>query len=163
MVQGALDNTQLGRVTRALRFAGMDEPVRLDLVGDFHRDIRGVKLELLGDPKASLLEDEAHSFMAGFSNAQTGKVGDITAGLPPHDYVRYVYVEWYSEQNGRVVLEYDPDRVRVIGTPIPYQESFPVSREQQAKNMGEFLHSVAEDLHRHRDHDPSGDEPGGGR
>lgn len=161
LVSGLLDNTQLGRVTGTLRFTGMDEPVQLDLEGDFHRDIRGAKLELLGAQEVSQRPDEARSFMSGFSNVQSGKVGDITAGLPPHDYVRYVYVEWCSEQNGRVVLEYDPSQVRVIGTPIPYQESFPVSREQQARNMAEFFRSVTEDLQRQRDHDRRRNEPGG--
>ena len=152
LISGVLDNTQLGRVTGTLRFAGMDDLVRLDLAGDFHRDIRGAKLELLGDPNAgSRPADEARLFMAGLANVQTGTVGDITAGLPPHDYVRWVYVEWYSSQNGRVVLEYAPDRARVTGTPIPYQDSLPVSREQQAKNMSEFLRGIAEELGRGRE------------
>jgi hypothetical protein len=30
--------------------------------------------------------------MKGFSKDQTGKVGDITAGLPPQDYVSYLYI-----------------------------------------------------------------------
>ena len=43
--------------------------------------------------------------MDGFGLHQTGKVGDITAGLPPQDYVDYPYIEWYGDDNGRVVIE----------------------------------------------------------
>jgi len=160
LVGGTLDNTHLGRVIGALQFVGMDELVRLELVGDFHRDIRGAKLELLGAPNAALREDEARPYFARFSSVQTGKVGDITAGLRPHDYGRYPYIEWYSEQNGRVVLEYDAGRVRVIGSPIPYQESYSISREQQARNMAEFLRSVGEELLRENDNDNNGDGSG---
>ncbi len=146
LISGILDNTRLGGVTGTLRFAGMNEPVGLNLKGDFHRDIRGTKLELLGAPDAILHGDEARRYLTGFCSVQTGKVGDITAGLPPHDYVRYPYIEWYSEENGRVVLEYDASRVHVIGSPIPYGESFPTSREQQASNMAEFLRRMQQEL-----------------
>ena len=39
--------------------------------------------------------------MDGFAQHQTGKVGDMTAGLPPADYVSgYCYLEWYGQENG---------------------------------------------------------------
>jgi len=144
LIRGFLSNAQLGRVTGELVFSGMDEIVRLDLVGDFHRDIRGAGLELLGDPRARSLANEARAFMKNFSTTQTGKVGDITTGLPPHDYGRQPYIEWYSDQNGRVVLEYAHDQVRVHGKPVPCQESYPVLREEQQRNMVEFLREMGE-------------------
>lgn len=158
LINGILDNSLLGRVTGILRFEGMREPVQLDLAGDFHRDIRGAKLELLGNPDAALHREEARRYFNCFSNIQNGKVGDITAGLPPHDYVRYPYIEWYSEQNGRVVLEYNASQVRVIGTPIPYQESFQISRDQQASNMAEFLRRMTDELRRKDENDNGCDD-----
>ena len=120
MVEGELDNTIPGKVTGWLRFVGMDEVVKLDLIGDFHRDIRGATICLSG----CALDNEAnHRSMEGFSPVQTGGAGDITAGLPPQDYVSYPYIEWYSEQNGRVVLELEPEQVEVIGRPIPVCET----------------------------------------
>ena len=72
--------------------------------------------------------------------------GDMTAGLPPQDYAAYPYFEWYSEANGRVVLELDPEQVEVIGKPIPACESDPVSREKQQQNMAAFLGGLAKEL-----------------
>ena len=84
--------------------------------------------------------------MESFSTVQTGNVGDMTAGKQPQDYVDYPYFEWYSEENGRVVLEFEPDQVELLSTPIPACESDPVSREQQNNNMAEFLAGLAQDL-----------------
>ena len=82
-----------------------------------------------------------------FAEHQTGNVGDMTAGMPPYDYVEgYCYLEWYEEKNGRVVIELEPNQVNVIGTPIPWQESDPVSRETQAQNMAGFLNGIAKEL-----------------
>jgi len=145
LIEGELDNTVPGKVTGWLRFVGMDDVVRLDLSGDFHRDIRGAKIRLTG----CAIDNEANRrYMEGFSTVQTGEAGDITAGLPPADYVEgYCYVEWYGEQNGRVVLELDQEQVEVIGQPIPACESDPVSREEQDQQMGRFLGGVARELH----------------
>jgi hypothetical protein len=141
-LEGELDNTTPGKVTGWMRFAGINGRVTFDLKGDFHRDIRGAKIHFTGDGK----EDDvrAASYMDGFKQQQVGKVGDITAGYPPQDYVDYPYIEWYGDDNGRVVLEIGPHQVRLIGTPIPAIESDPVSRDQQAQNMGEFLGDIAQ-------------------
>ena len=142
LLEGELDNTTPGKVTGWMRFAGNNQKVTFDLKGDFHRDIRGATIHFTGDGKAD--DVEAASYMEGFSQHQTGKVGDITAGMPPADYTDYPYLEWYGDDNGRVVLELDPSQICVIGTPIPAIESDPVSREQQAQNMGEFLNDIAQ-------------------
>ena len=138
LLEGELDNTNPGKVTGWMRFAGMKQEVTFDLKGNFHRDIRGAKIRFTGngcqnDPKAV-------SYMDGMSTEQTGEVGDMTAGLPPADYVSgYCYLEWYGEENGRVVIELAQDQVQVIGRPIPACESDPISREKQAQNMAGFL------------------------
>jgi hypothetical protein len=46
LIEGELDNTAPGKVTGWIKFVGMDEAVKLDLAGDFHRDIRGTKVRL---------------------------------------------------------------------------------------------------------------------
>jgi ABC-type sugar transport system ATPase subunit len=43
LIEGELDNTQLGKVTGWMRFAGMNGKVTFDLEGNFHRDIRGTR------------------------------------------------------------------------------------------------------------------------
>ena len=144
LIGGELNNSVPGKVTGWLVFVGMDKPVKLDLVGDFHRDIRGTKVRLRNPNPAE--RDGSEKYLEGFSAVQTGEVGDMTAGLPPQDYVNYPYFEIYSEQNGRIVLELDPEQVEVIGTPIPACESDPVSREKQQQNMAAFLGGMAQEL-----------------
>jgi hypothetical protein len=144
LISGELDNTVLGKVTGWLRFVGMKEVVKLDLAGDFHRDIRGTKVRLR-NPNPTQDGDRA-KYLDGFLPTQIGNVGDMTAGLPPQDYVAYPYFEWYSEANGRVVLELDPEQVEVIGKPIPACESDPVSRAKQEQNMAAFLGGMAQEL-----------------
>jgi hypothetical protein len=146
LIEGELDNTDPGKVTGWMRFAGMKDKVTFDLEGDFHRDIRGAKIAFKGDAYEDQAEIVGQKYMEGLSLHQTGKVGDITAGLAPQDYTDYPYIEWYSQENGRVVLELEQVQVDVIGTPIPACESFPISRQQQAQNMGEFLAGLAAGL-----------------
>jgi len=146
LVEGELDNTHLGQVTGWMEFAGMKEKVTFDLTGDFHRDIRGAKIHFTGDASEADPPADAQSEMEGIAVHQTGKVGDITAGRPPADYVNYPYIEWYGDENGRVVIELEPVQMEVIGTPIPACESDPISREQQSQNMAEFLGNLATDL-----------------
>jgi hypothetical protein len=144
LIDGELDNSVPGKVTGWLKFVGMKEVVKLDLAGDFHRDIRGTKVRLR-NPNPTQDGDRA-KYLESFSQVQTGEVGDMTAGLPPQDYVAYPYFEWYSEANGRVVLELEPEQVEVVGKPIPACESDPVSREKQQQNMAAFLGGMAQEL-----------------
>jgi len=154
LIEGELDNTVTGKVTGWIMFLGMDEPVRLELEGDFHRDIRGAKMRFRNHTPSDrnqngvLGEVRPESYMKGFSPVQTGQAGDITAGLPPQDYVPYPYVEWFSKENGRVVLELEPEQVEVVGEPIPWEQAEPVSRKQQHENMGRFLTGLCTDLAR---------------
>ena len=145
LIEGLLDNTTLGQVTGWMRFAGKKQKVMFDLTGDFHRDIRGAKIYLKGPVcTRSFNSVKAAEYMKGFSIHQKGKTGDITAGFAPADYVSgRVYIEWYSEANGRVVIELPQENVEVIGKPVPWEKCEPVSRKQQAENMAEFLQGVA--------------------
>ena len=142
--EGELDNTVPGKVTGWMQFAGMKEKVTFELEGDLHRDIRGTRIRLKGEGRDN--DPEAAKYMETFSAKQTGKVGDITAGLPPQDYGSRPYVEWYADDNGRVVLELEPSQVEVIGTPLPFGEQEPVSRVEQHRNMAEFMTHLVQGL-----------------
>jgi hypothetical protein len=144
-IEGVLDNTVPGKVTGWMQFAGMKEKVVFDLEGNFHRDIRGAKVRLRGDGESA--DDViAEKYMEGFSLHQTGNVGDMTAGREPVDYVNYGYFEWYGQENGRVVIELDTSQVELLSQPIPAIESDPISRKEQAENMGQFLSNLASDF-----------------
>ena len=146
LIEGELDNSAPNKVTGWMRFAGAKDKVTFDLEGNFHRDIRGAKICFTGDAYEDQVEIESEDYFEGFALHQTGPVGDITAGLPPQDYSTTPYLEWYSNENGRVVIELEPAQIEVIGTPIPAIESDPIPREQQSRNMAEFLGGLAVDL-----------------
>lgn len=145
-IEGELDNSVLGKVTGWLQFAGLQEKVILDLEGNFHRDIRGAKVRLRGEGENADAA-AAEKYLEGFFLMQKGKVGDMTAGREPRDYVDYPYWEWYSEANGRVVIELEPDQVEILTPPIPACESDPINRKQQAENMAGYLCEMAAALH----------------
>ena len=142
IIEGILDNTIPGKVTGWMRFAGMKDRVIFDLEGDFHRDIRGAKVRLRGDGESANAE-ETEKYMDGFAAVQKGNVGDMTAGREPQDYVNYGYFEWYGDDNGRVVIELEPDQVEILTQPIPACESDPLDRKKQAENMAGFLCGIA--------------------
>jgi len=144
-IEGVLDNTVPGKVTGWMKFTGMQDKVVLDLEGDFHRDIRGAKVRLRGEGEAAN-QEEASRYLESFSSIQKGKVGDMTAGREPIDYVNYPYWEWYSEANGRVVIELEPDQVEILTPPIPACKSDPNNRKQQAENMAGYLCEMAAGL-----------------
>lgn len=128
LIEGELDNTSLGKVTGWILFFRKDDiPLRVnfDLHGDFHEDIRGKKIRITNtNPKDRNEELERKgSYMKSFSEIQTGGVGDITAGLPVDGnppYVSYPYIEWYSQENGRVVLELGSEQIEIIGDISPF-------------------------------------------
>lgn len=144
LLEGELDNTCPNKVTGWMKFAGLKEKVTFELEGNFHRDIRRAKIRFTGDAYEGDFPEDAEKYMEGFALQQTGKAGYITAGLPPHDYGDSPYLEIYSEQNGRVVIELEPVQLEVIGRPIPSCESDPIDRKQQAENVAEFLGGMAE-------------------
>jgi hypothetical protein len=137
LIQGELDNRTPGKVTGWMSFVGLPDRVTFSLEGNFHRDIRGTLIRFRNPTPT----DRSPGSMEGFCLEQTGKAGDITAGLPPMDYVGYPYIEWYSE-NGRVVLELEPSQVEVIGTPIPWETQKPVSREEQSNHLLGWMASL---------------------
>jgi hypothetical protein len=141
LLEGELENTTPGKVTGWMKFAGLKEKVTFDLEGDFHRDIRGASIRLRS--RYGGADAPAISFMDGFALHQRGKAGDITAGLPPADYVDYPYIEWYSDSNGRVVLELDPGQVQLVGTPLPPETTTTISREAQWDNLHDFAFGCA--------------------
>ncbi len=146
LIEGELDNTVRGRVTGWMRFLGIRERVDFDLDGEFHRDIRGAKIHFYQASGINPDIEEAKAYMKTLSKCQSGRAGDITAGLPPRDYGATPYVEWYSHQNGRCVLELAHEQIQVIGTPIPFRESDSISREAQERNMDEHIYRIAREL-----------------
>jgi hypothetical protein len=117
-----IDNRTPGIVTGKLWLAGRGVPVQLHLRGNALRDLAGCELSF-EHPQPERLEPTSLAVI------QEGVVGTITASrrcriptVPLHELRKYyerkepipttwanvLYLEWFSERNGRVVLE-SPD------------------------------------------------------
>ncbi len=151
LIEGALDNTDPGIIKGYLKFMGMKEIVQVQLQGNFHRDIRGATIQFECEDYRDEDPMAAVEYLKTFSPVQSGRAGDITAGRPPHDYSDSPYIEWYSEQNGRVVIQLECNQVKIIGTPIPAIESDPIDRNEQEQNLKNFMDDILNSLKEQHD------------
>jgi hypothetical protein len=121
LVEGMLDNRTPGSVVGWVDFYREGKkPLHctLDLDGDFHDDIRGQSLHFWKDvPTDAGFDGSLGRIEPGYielmNPRQVGKTGDITVVHHGH-----AYVEWYSERNGRVVLEIPLEQVETLGDEV---------------------------------------------
>ena len=158
VIRGEIDNTVEGRTTGRIWLAGRDEPLVLSLEGDCWRDVAGSKLSfenpepkpgadanaldvdqagVIGDMTASrktrvpLLPDDAHGFYEGDEK-------DLS-----FEWRNTLYLEWFSEINGRVVLESSTFRLTV--SPHEWQMDEDAEEAQKLANlnsMRDFMSQV---------------------
>jgi pterin-4a-carbinolamine dehydratase len=121
VVRGEIDNREKGRVRGHLWLHGRDEPVELDLEGNAHPDLAGCLLAFRNTGQTWSLHQGDD-----FKPLQKGAIGDLTASRkvrvfdvpveqaldmsergekPPEHLANCLYLEWFSEGNGRVVVE----------------------------------------------------------
>ena len=73
----------------------------------------------------------------------------IQAGDLCYSYVSYPYIEWYSEANGRVVLELDPSQVEIVRSASAKEKSARELVEGERKRVeafGGFLENLGTEL-----------------
>lgn len=120
VAHGEIDNTVEGRTTGRIWLAGRDEPLILSLDGDCWRDLAGTRLRFENPASRAAADSDA------LDVDQAGIIGDMTASrknkVPtvseeechelyqnrqeiPHEWRNTLYLEWFSEINGRVVIE----------------------------------------------------------
>jgi hypothetical protein len=116
VIRGEIDNRTSGRVYGKVWLADRSDPLVLELTGNCHKDLAGCRLTFTNPaPKA----DGRITLAAN----QRGAVGDMTAArkvrvIEDFDYLAIkrgkkspehiancLYLEWFSEANGRVVIE----------------------------------------------------------
>jgi hypothetical protein len=121
---GEIDNTVRGRVTGWIRLTGCAEPLSLDLQGDCHPDLAGWRFKIVRVDPVPLWAEPVD--IDGLATEQVGRAGDITADQllkhfdcpveellariragepPPTQWRKALYLEWYSDRNGRVVIQ----------------------------------------------------------
>jgi hypothetical protein len=120
VAHGEIDNTVEGHTTGRIWLVGRDEPLILSLNGDCWRDLAGTRLQFENPSPKTNPDAEA------LDMDQAGIIGDMTASrknkVPtvseeefhelyqnhqdiPHEWRNTLYLEWFSEINGRVVIE----------------------------------------------------------
>jgi hypothetical protein len=155
VVRGEIDNRVHGRVEGKIWLADRSEPVVLSLTGNCHQDLAGCKITFTNPrPKSDS--------NGTLSTDQEGLVGDITAArkvrvFEPSDYLALeegkpspaqmancFYLEWFSQTNGRVVIE-SVHYQMTVSEPL-WQLSAEEEVEQHEANrraMREFVDRIA--------------------
>ncbi len=121
VVRGEIDNRVKGTVRGHIWLEGRAEPVVLELEGNAWPDLAGCLLTFI-NPQPRV----AHAHLDSLHPLQRGSIGDLTASRkvrvfdvplpealerlrrkekPPEHMANCLYLEWFSEANGRVVVE----------------------------------------------------------
>src|SRR2546425_143272 len=121
VVRGEIDNRVKGIVRGKIWVEGRAEPVILELKGNAWPDLAGCLLTFTNPQKRS-----PHPHLDSLDPFQRGNIGDLTASRkvrvfdvplekalemirrkekPPEHMSNSLYLEWFSEANGRVVIE----------------------------------------------------------
>ena len=144
LIEGVLDNTTPGCVLGWIDFyRGGKQPLHcvLDLDGDFHDDIRGRILHFWNEHpidagcNGSLGRSEP-DYIDHLHPIQKGNPGDITA-----QHYGTLYIEWYSERNGRVVLNIPLSQSEVLGVEVDLSKLPP--RKSHAEAFETYLRELA--------------------
>ena len=116
IISGYLSNEVPGLVTGMLHLAGQDRPLRVELTGNFLRDIAGCRIELQNPiPEANVEQ------LKQLSDHQTGYVGQMTAShrvlrvprsrrqagpfTEPAGLKNMLMLEWYNRDQQRVLIQ----------------------------------------------------------
>lgn len=167
VLEGELDNTMPGWTIGWVRLQGREEPLRLKLAGNCHPDLAGWRFRIVRiDPIPDWADAPDYE---GIATDQSGTIGDVTADQmlqhyecsseefvrrihagdrPPTTLRKALYLEWFSNRNGRVVIQDTRLAVERIG-----ERAFELTEEQwveQAKQnqeeMSFFMHQLDDAL-----------------
>jgi hypothetical protein len=179
VMKGEIDNRTRGRVRGSIWLCGRDRPISLNLTGNCLADVAGCSMRFKNpDPRKA---EEEHSEL--LSGKQKGIAGDITASRKvrvcdepledaaeeaaaaeslPEQIANSIYIEWFSEENGRVVIE-TTDYEVTISEPAwrmsPSEEQEQLATAQQA--MRDWLEQLSDALEQEQEstYDPEDEKP----
>src|ERR1035437_613366 len=121
VIRGEIDNRVKGTVRGKLWLKGLAGPVALELAGNACADLAGCLLQFKNPAKTFPMRKKP-----AFNPLQRGKIGNLSASQkvrvftipdeeafamidrgekPPERLANALYLEWFSEGNGRVVIE----------------------------------------------------------
>ncbi len=182
VIRGEIDNRVKGIVRGKIWVAGRAEPVVLELTGNAWPDLAGCRL-MFANPQKLV----PHAHLESRAPVQRGGIGDLTASRkvrvfdvpleealamirrkekPPEHKANCLYLEWYSEANGRVVVE-SADYELTISTPewrlTPAEDE--ARARQAAAGMDDFMakltRAIEDQEHGQKSSDEKWDEQDG--
>src|SRR6266849_5847874 len=161
VVRGEIDNRVKGIVRGKIWVEGRAEPVAIELKGNAWPDLAGCLLTFVNPQKRI-----AHAHLDSLNPVQRGSIGDLTASRkvrvfdvplqealdmihqkekPPEHMANSLYLEWFSEANGRVVIE-SADYELTISAPewrmTPEEDA--ERAKQAAAGMADFMGRLTE-------------------
>jgi hypothetical protein len=167
VTRGEIDNTVEGRTTGRIWLAGREEPLVLRLDGDCWRDLAGTRLQFENPAPCRVADADA------LHVDQAGLIGDMTAsrknkvstvgeeeykrlseddGEIPFEWKNTLYLEWFSEINGRVVIESTDYSMKVF--PHEWEMDEDAEEAQKLANLNAMRDFMAQVIRR-RDPSPS--------
>lgn len=161
VTRGEIDNRTKGVVRGRIWLHGRPNPLELDLEGNAHPDLAGCLLTFENPSPTT-----PHPHLDGLVTDQTGTIGDLTASRkvrvfdlpfeeayaqiqrgerPSEHLANCLYLEWYSQRNGRVVVESTEYRLQIsepAWRPTPEEEQR--RAEESAAGFAGFLGRLTE-------------------
>ena len=167
VVRGEIDNHTKGIVRGRIWVEGRVEPVKLELKGNAHPDLAGCLL-IFTNPRKRV----PHQHLDSLNPIQRGSIGDLTASRkvrvfdvplqealdmirckerPPEHMANCLYLEWFSEANGRVVIESADYQLNITA---PEWRMTPEEDQQRARDaatgMDGFMQKLTEAIEQHQ-------------
>ncbi len=168
VTRGEIDNTIEGRTTGRIWLAGRDTPLVLSLDGDCWRDLAGTKLIFENPSPVAGADADA------LDVDQAGVIGDMTASRKsrvqtvseeesralyeaekevPYEWRNTLYLEWFSEINGRVVVESSDYKMTIC--PHEWQMDEDAEEAQKLANLNAMRDFMSQVIRRRS---PDGDD-----
>jgi hypothetical protein len=176
VVRGEVDNCVKGTVRGRIWLEGRAEPILLELKGNAWPDLAGCRLTFT-NPQKRIHDSQVDSLC----QIQRGCAGDLTASRkvrvfdvpleealamsrrkekPPEHMANCLYLEWFSEANGRVVIE-SADYELAISA--PEWRMTPEEDQQRAAEaaaaMTDFMKRLSEAIEQHQRGQKDPEEP----
>lgn len=161
VVRGEIDNRVKGIVRGRIWVHGCAQPLALELKGNAHPDLAGCLLTFTNpQPPVPMRAPE------DLQPLQRGTIGDLTAsrkvrvpavpmeeflnwpkekGRPPSRWANCLYLEWFSERNGRVVVESADYELKISAPEWRLTDAEEKQRAQDAATgMADFMGKLSE-------------------
>jgi hypothetical protein len=157
VTRGMIDNRQKGKVTGTLWLIGQEPAIRLELDGNCDDDLAGCLVEFVNhkprpDPSIARLRDQVGA--AGTITASR-KVRTLPADVRVEELNREMierlgwsnslYLEWFSNFNGRVVVELVDLEIRVSEPAWSFNADEKRERQRRPEEGAAFVHMVKVD------------------